>query len=1459
MINVTRHGTAAPISTAGSTAVGRARPGRLGATTVALLVLLVIGLVQAMPAQAADPQSVSFNLDGCDLTQSGADPASYDPDSGDFVCNDPAYVGGNLGKGWEELDLVPYRFTATARNNAPLTQTYTISVLVDREDAGKPGYDDLSAPVLNTAKSDAGCNAPVVGAKTILAPGLGGIDKSLYRFVTITQPRGTECVYDYYARLAVGSHLFPGSSLHANLANENLNTSGIGAEDRSIPVKEIQPQTIAKDMSATRNADHIWSVKKSPTPAELDFTNTCNSTALSAQVQIKVEWERLAASPSGDVTILTHIYATNPADRIITINVTDNVYEGTGQTTLVGTKNSGDIDVPKNTAGFPVMTHMFTVSNAASHFNDVATATYKDLVTGVPVPGQTTASAGADVQAGTTTNTSATITDVESISGAGFSYSVDSFSGASGSFSGGYLAGTKTTGDVTWVSGSQTGNGSATFNKTVYVAGPQIGNGSLSDVATLNASDGFTANANAAVALTADAKVALRINKTIPNVLGQGEMDTFTFLVTGPDGYSQPVVLSFSAGETSESSTLTGLAPGSYTVDETGSTSGNWNLQPDKVVDLSLPTCSDAVTFNNTYTPAIARVKKVTVPVGTSSGWVFQLVRTDLNPDVVVDTETIAAGAVFDGFDGDLVEGTYEIRETGGPAGYDLTDVTGGAGVNVVGNVCAFTVDYVANAGDVFDCTFENTQEGRIEIEKQTLPAGSPATFGFTGDLTATLSDNGVDGKAVDPGQLHRLRDEQDGLGPDGHHLRRRRERHAEHRHRLDRHLQRGARRDRPLRLQQPAGRPDRDREADTACRFAGDVRLHRRSHGHPQRQRRRRQGRRSRPVHRLRVEQDGLGPDGHHLRRRRERHAEHRHRLDRHLQRGARRDRPLRLQQPAGRPDRHREADAACQLAGVVRLHRRDHHLARRQRLPGKDVDPGQYTVSETAEAGWDLTSIQCNDGASATPSTGTGSTATFNVEPGETVRCVFNNRQEGRIVIEKQTLPANSPESFDYTGEITTSLVDNGSQGKDVDPGQYTVSETAEAGWDLTSIQCNDGASATPSTGTGSTATFNVDPGETVSCVFNNTQRGKIIVEKQTNPDGAAGNFTFTGTAVGTISDNGTIEVPNLVPGTYYSTEGDPTPNFDLTDIICDDGQSLTPSSGSVATRKATFKLDPGETVKCTFTNTQRGMAKVIKTTSGGPVTQPQGSGFVFQLRSGAVPAYPGGAGTILESGEANAGNGGVIPFTTKLVPGDTYQLCEIIMPGWMTSLVGFVPNSVGNPVVDNSPICVNFTVTAGQTTEISVDNTPPPGGRALTIGFWKNWASCSGGKQKPVLDQTLAGFPIAAGKTLPGVYIGDLYVDTCLEAVRILNKSTVNTGAKKASDPAFNLAAQLLAAKLNLQAGAGVCPAAVMAIDKAQLKLANLDFNGITHLAISSTLATTLNNLATTIDDYNNNELC
>jgi hypothetical protein len=316
---------------------------------------------------------------------------------------------------------------------------------------------------------------------------------------------------------------------------------------------------------------------------------------------------------------------------------------------------------------------------------------------------------------------------------------------------------------------------------------------------------------------------------------------------------------------------------------------------------------------------------------------------------------------------------------------------------------------------------------------------------------------------------------------------------------------------------------------------------------------------------------------------------------------------------------------------------------------------------------------------------------------------------------------------------------------------------------------------------------------------------------------------------------------------------------PAFDLTGLSCDDGGSATPSTVSLATRTATFKLDPGETVTCTFTNRQRGRATVVKTVNNAP---PSGSqAFTFQLRQGASTTA---AGTILESGVANAADGGVINFATYLVPGTTYQLCEQTLPGWMTTL-GPPFFAVYNPSGDNSVVCTDFTVAAGQTKTFAIDNTPPPGGRALTIGFWKNWASCanSNGGQKPVLDQTLLAAAVA-GKPIT---IGTLVLDptvlgaatACKDAVNLLNKSTLS-GKKMASDPLFNMAAQLLAADLNVAAGAGVCSSAVTAINQAQALLVKYGFNGNSYSPKLTSADTTLaNNLATTLDKYNNNLLC
>ena len=72
---------------------------------------------------------------------------------------------------------------------------------------------------------------------------------------------------------------------------------------------------------------------------------------------------------------------------------------------------------------------------------------------------------------------------------------------------------------------------------------------------------------------------------------------------------------------------------------------------------------------------------------------------------------------------------------------------------------------------------------------------------------------------------------------------------------------------------------------------------------------------------------------------------------------------------------------------------------------------------------------------------------------------------------------------------------------------------------------------------------------------------------------------------------------------------------------------------------------------------------------------------------------------------------------------------------MPGWSTTLGTFVPDSylppdgvAPNPAVDNSILCGNFYGLTRTDFRVHGRQHSAAWRRALTIGFWKNWASCS-----------------------------------------------------------------------------------------------------------------------------------
>ena len=274
---------------------------------------------------------------------------------------------------------------------------------------------------------------------------------------------------------------------------------------------------------------------------------------------------------------------------------------------------------------------------------------------------------------------------------------------------------------------------------------------------------------------------------------------------------------------------------------------------------------------------------------------------------------------------------------------------------------------------------------------------------------------------------------------------------------------------------------------------------------------------------------------------------------------------------------------DASPQLFTFTRSYGANVQLSDGQQNDSGFLAPGTYSVAETVPSGWTQTSSSCDDGSSP---------GSISLQAGETVKCTFNNAQNGQVIVKK--VMVGGTDSFSYSGTPSGAIaVNNGTISQAVAPGQYTSTEAAKAGWDLTALSCDD------SNSTGSLAnrqaTFNVEAGETVTCTFTNSKQGQVIVKKVMV--GGTDSFSYTGTPSGAIAvNNGTISQA-VAPGQYTSTEAAKA-GWDLTALSCDDANS----TGSLANRQATFNVEAGETVTCTFTNSKQGQVIVKKVMVGG-----------------------------------------------------------------------------------------------------------------------------------------------------------------------------------------------------------------------------------------------------------------
>jgi uncharacterized repeat protein (TIGR01451 family) len=231
-------------------------------------------------------------------------------------------------------------------------------------------------------------------------------------------------------------------------------------------------------------------------------------------------------------------------------------------------------------------------------------------------------------------------------------------------------------------------------------------------------------------------------------------------------------------------------------------------------------------------------------------------------------------------------------------------------------------------------------------------------------------------------------------------------------------------------------------------------------------------------------------------------------------------------------------------------------------------------YTFTEAAVSGWALSfnnpvcTVTSANGGSQSSNVGTR-TVSINLAEGENVTCTFiNTKQQGTIIVKK--VMVGGTDTFTFTGTPSGSIsTNNGTISANVNAGQYQSTETVPAGWDLTSISCDD-SDSTGNVGT-KTVTFNVASNETVTCTFTNTKQAPALtLVKTATPStystaGQTINYSYL------VTNSGNVKLAGPV-------------------TVTDDKATTTCPNVNTVGNLDSF-LDPGESITCaaSYTITQ------------------------------------------------------------------------------------------------------------------------------------------------------------------------------------------------------------------------------------------------------------------------------
>ncbi|MCB0170160.1 MAG: choice-of-anchor D domain-containing protein, partial [Anaerolineae bacterium] len=251
-------------------------------------------------------------------------------------------------------------------------------------------------------------------------------------------------------------------------------------------------------------------------------------------------------------------------------------------------------------------------------------------------------------------------------------------------------------------------------------------------------------------------------------------------------------------------------------------------------------------------------------------------------------------------------------------------------------------------------------------------------------------------------------------------------------------------------------------------------------------------------------------------------------------------------------------------------------------------EVDAGTHTIGELGASGTDLAGYETIIGGDC------ATDGTVTVDLAEAATCTITNTlKTGSLTIVTEATPADgTPFAFtsNIPGGATFTLDDEPLQSDDIDDtmvftgvpvGDYTITETVPADWQLADVTCDNNAAFT-ATASGVTVTLT---GEDTICTFTNQKQATLtIVNRAFTGDTGQPTFDFSGTTpIGNFGLNlGDSQSFDLFPGSYTLAEAAPT-GWNLDGVSCDNGVAFTETASGVTVTMA------GQNTTCTFTNDQ------------------------------------------------------------------------------------------------------------------------------------------------------------------------------------------------------------------------------------------------------------------------------